>query len=131
MEPFTKIFGAKASIHIKYGGDLTSLAAILAAGLMLADFEVSQRETPPYDILASAESLGWQLWLESNDSMNSFQYSLRMETEHCLDELFKDQMHDLSPWFARFVSLVCDSEVLVAGTQLAFSHGKSFQLRGR
>src|SRR5437764_736777 len=120
MEPLMKIFGAKASILIKYEGDLASLASKLASALILADFEVSPRETPPHDIMASAESLEWQLWLDSTDFINTFQYSLRMETEDCLDELFKGQMHDLSPWFARFVSLVCDLDVLVSGTQVLF-----------
>jgi hypothetical protein len=95
---------------------------------MLPDFQLSEREEPPHDVLGSLEALGWELWLERISVVSSYQYSLRMETEHSLDESVNDQMHDLSPWLARYVSSICGVEALVSGTQVIFSHGKPRRL---
>lgn len=124
MEPPIKVFGAKASIHIAYDGDLPSLAARLSTALTHLDFEIGPRETHPHDIMGSAELLGWELWLESTNPIKAFRYSLKMETEHSLEESFNDDMHDLSPWLARYVSSLCDLEVLISGTNAVFSRGK-------
>lgn len=128
MDPALKVFGAKASVHIAYDGDLPSLAAKLSIALTHVDFEIGPREIHPHDIMASAELLGWELWLESTNPIKAFRYSLKMETEHSLEESFNNDMHDLSPWLARFVSSLCDLEVLVSGTNTVFSLGKQLRL---
>lgn len=119
-----KIFGAKACIHITHTGDLQTLATNLASGLMLPSFEIGPRESSPHDVMGSVETLGWELWLERTDSMQSFQYQLRMETTHSLEESLKGQMYDLSPWLARYVSSICQLEALVCGTQTVFRRGE-------
>lgn len=130
MESLISVFGAKASIHLRYEGDLQSLAAKLSSALMLPSFKVGQREDPPYDVMGSLEALGWELWLERTNSGRSFQYSLRMETEHSLEESFNDRMYDLSPWLARYVSSILDVDALVSESRVVFSHGKARELVG-
>lgn len=124
ITPNLKVYGAKAAIYISFEGDLPSLASKLSAALLVSDFDVGPREIPPHDIMASGEYLGWELWLEQRQQEMPFQYSLRMQTEHSLAESFNDDMHDLSPWFARYVSLVCNVETLAAGTDVVFSCGE-------
>jgi hypothetical protein len=128
MEHPIKIFGAKASIHMRYDGDIQSLAAKLSSGLMLPDFKIGPREDPPHDVLGSVEALAWELWLERDESIESFQYSLRMETEDAFDEIIGNRMHDLSPWLARYVSKICKVDSLVSGTRIVFRQGKPGEL---
>lgn len=127
-ERLIKIFGAKAAIHVRFSDDLRSLANKLAVGLMLPEFRIEPREDPPHDEMGSVEALGWEVWLEKTDTVQSFQYTLKMETTHSLEESFHDQMHDLSPWLARYVSSICNTETLVSGTQVMFSRGKPERL---
>jgi hypothetical protein len=128
MGVIMKIFGAKASIHLRYEGDLASLAAKLSAAMIMPAFQVGHRESPPHDLMASSEALGWELWLEQTSAVQSFHYLLRMQTEHSVEESFNDQMHDLSPWLARYVSSICNVEVLVTGARVVFSRGTAKHL---
>jgi hypothetical protein len=128
MESLIKVFGARAVIHLRYEGGLQSPAGRLSSGLMVPIFRVEHRESPPHDLAGSLEVLGWELWLEEASNEKSFQYSLRMETEHSFQEAFDNDMHDLSPWLARYVSLVCDVESLVSGTRIVFRQGKPRRL---
>jgi len=127
-EQLIKIFGAKAAVHVRFSGELRSLASKLAAGLMLPEFSIQPREAPPHDEIGSVEALGWEVWLEKSDAVQSFQYTLKMETTHSLEESFHDQMHDLSPWLARYVSSICKTETLISGTQIVFSRGNPERL---
>lgn len=118
------VFGAKAAIHIGYTGDLPSLATKLAMGLILPEFNIGEREDPPHDLMGSMEVLGCELWLERKETDPRFPYSLTLETEHALEESFHGKMHDLSPWLARYVSAMCDLDVLVSGTRTVFVQGR-------
>ena len=71
------------------------------------------------------EVLGWDLWLAPAEDSRQFQYSLRMETEHSTMEIAKGDMHDLSPWLARYISAICGVDALVSGTQTMISHGEA------
>jgi hypothetical protein len=62
--------------------------------------------------MGSLEVLGWELWLEPQHERISFTHVLKMETEHCVKESFAGDMHDLSPWLARFISEICGVESL-------------------
>lgn len=73
-------------------------------GLILPSFRIGPREDPPYDIAGSLECMAWEMWLDSDRTLPAFQYTLAMQTEDCFEEAAKNQMHDLSPWLARFVS---------------------------
>lgn len=104
------VFGARAEVFLKFDGRLELLAGTLSEGLVHVPFNVGLREEPPYDSIASCEALGFEIWLEQS-SVGVFR--LRFETEHCLEESFHDQMHDLSLWLARYVSSICEVDALV------------------
>jgi hypothetical protein len=36
---------------------------------------------------------------------------LETRTTHAVEEVFYGRMHDLSPWLARFLSMMCDLNV--------------------
>ncbi len=124
-EPPLKVFGGKASICLKHEGDINALAQKLSKGLMLPAFSIEPSEWPPYEVVGSVEALGWELWLEPAKDSRQFQFSLRMETEHSETESFKGDVHDLSPWLARYISAICGVDSLVPGTQTFFSHGEA------
>ena len=107
MDSPLKIFGAKAAIPIRYEGDIHTLGAKLSKGLMIPDFNISPREYPPHGIQGTAETLGWEMWLERIETRDEYKYSLRMETEDSFEEIRRNQMHDISPWLARFVTKIC------------------------
>ena len=125
-----KVFGGRASIYLRYEGDIQALAQKLSKGLMLPDFEIAPSEWPPYQVVGSVEALGWELWLEHDQTVKSFNYALKMETEHSETESFNGQMHDLSPWLARYISAICRVEALVKGSQIMFSGGEAKLLKG-
>lgn len=95
----------------------------------MPEFEIGPRETPPYDLSGSLEVMGCELWLEQTDKIPAFQYKLNLETSNSLTESFKNKMYDISPWLARYISLTCDLEVLVSGSEVLFSHGKQVELK--
>lgn len=128
MTSLLQVFGAKARINLKHEGDIRSLAAKLSKGLILPDFKIETREDPPHDVVGSLEVMAWEMWLERDTSIDSFHYSLSMETEDCLEEISRRQMHDISPWLARFVSKICRIDSLVSGTRIAFVDGKQEEL---
>ncbi len=107
--PNVEMFGAFASIRIRYAGDIRSLSERLATALNVPSLKIQASEYPPYEDLASAETLGWEVWLESVRDDREW-FTLRIETEHAVDEVLHGRMRDLSPWFARFVALVCEQE---------------------
>lgn len=123
MELPIKIFGARASVLLRYEGDIQSLAQTLSKGLKLPDFQIAPSERPPYETEGSVEALGWEIWLKGDRSVKTFHYSLSMETENSETESFGGDMHDLSPWLARYISRICGVESLIKGTKAMFSRG--------
>jgi len=110
MKKDLPIFGVKAEVLLKFEGELNSLADKLSDGFVHVPFEVEPREVPPYDIVGSCEALGFEIWLEEIGVKDSWQYRFRMEIEHCIEESFNDQMHDLSLWLARYITSICGVE---------------------
>lgn len=108
-----KIFGARASVYIQFAGNIESLVGKLSQGLLIPDFVVKTRESPPYDKMAEFEALGFEGWLEKSGDIQEFEFRLTMETGHCLREHYEGQMHDLSPWLARFITDICGLETCV------------------
>src|ERR1700690_506907 len=98
IEPPIKVFGGKASVYLRHEGDIQTLAQKLSKGLMLPNFQIAPSEWPPHQAVGSVEALGWELWLEPDQTIKSFHYALKMETEHSETESFNGHMHDLSPW---------------------------------
>lgn len=59
------------------------------------------------------EALGMEFWLNSNDSIPGYTYTLKLSTALSLEEVMNGQMHDLSLWLARFIAKICNIETLV------------------
>jgi hypothetical protein len=106
------IFGAYASVCIRFDGTLKVLADKLAGALELSGFEVKTSEYPPHNEIGSAGALGCELWLEATHPEG--QFNLELRTTHAVEEIFHGRMHDLSPWLARFLAMMCDLNVTPA-----------------
>ena len=106
------LYGAFACVYIRFDGDLEQLADTLALALNLKSFDVEASEEPPYEKIGSAESLGWEAWLQVDSGNPPYNYRLRIETENSFRESFEGRMHDLSPWLARFLMAVGDIEAV-------------------
>jgi hypothetical protein len=96
------VFGASICIEIQFDGTIERLAEKLAVSLNLKEFDVEVDQYPPHKLIGSAEALGWEMWLEE-ESPHRFRFS--MKTEDSFREQFDGNMHDLSPWFARLISI--------------------------
>jgi hypothetical protein len=105
-----EVFGAFAFVRIRFDGNLRSLADKLSTGLNIGSFNVEPSEYPPHNEIGSAEALGLELWLEVAKS-SAGTFNLRLETEHAVEEVLQGRMHDLSPWLARFLAMMCDLDV--------------------
>jgi hypothetical protein len=108
-----KIFGAKASI----------------SGLNAPPFSIGPREDPPHDKLGSVEAFGWEAWLQHSDTIESFRFTLKMETSNSFNEIFNDQMHDLSLWLAKYVSSVCKVDSLASELRILFTRDNPQELK--
>lgn len=102
-----QVYGAFASIRIRYDGDLTQLAEIIADKLEVKSVEVSVDEWPPHEDVGTASTLGWDLWLTQDFEAENKSFILEICTTDSAVEIMHHKMHDLSPWFARYVSMVC------------------------
>jgi hypothetical protein len=107
------VFGAFAAVRIHFDGSLQALADKLGVALNIGGFSVNPSEYPPHNEVGSAEALGWELRLEETLT-DAGAFSLRLETEHAVEEVFHGRMHDLSPWLARFLATMCDLAVTPA-----------------
>jgi hypothetical protein len=110
MEMKYEIYGAYACIDIRFSGTLELLAANLAKALNLKPLLIEHREHSPHELMGSGEALGWEFWLQGAEGGVSGCFTLRMETEHSIEEVFHGRMYDLSPWLARLVTTTCDVE---------------------
>jgi hypothetical protein len=108
MTHMVKIYGAKAKVFLSCERDIRELSQILSKGLVIPDFVVDFREEHPFDLTASCEVLGCELWLNSIPAINNYNFLLELETELSYDEIGLNQMYDLSPWLARFIANICD-----------------------
>ena len=117
------VFGARASIVIQFDGTLEALAAMLAEKFSLKSFEIDTDMYPPHQSFAMTEALGWYAWLEEGPAKSTKEYHLLLETEELREESFSDQRYDLSPWFARMVSLSLDMKAQPATFRLFSGSG--------
>lgn len=108
MRANPQIFGARARVKIIFSGDLAQLAEKLRLALTLNVFEIQNSEYPPYEPIASAESMGWEAWLRTSSTSEANCFILEMETEDSFLEIAHGKAYDLSPWLARFVTTLCD-----------------------
>lgn len=110
------VFGGKACIAIQYEGPLEHLASTIAKKLNLKEFYIDTDIEPPHQRIAMAESMGWEMWLEENSNVSTYNYRLSMSTENSLKEVGEGKMFDLSPWLARLISSLCDVKTRPVGS---------------
>ncbi len=103
-----EVFGATACVVFQFNGTLDELAAELADALNLKSFTVEASQDPPHRRIGSAEAMGFEAWLEEVSTASPREFRLRIESEHSLKESFEGKMYDLSPWYARLISTLCD-----------------------
>jgi len=108
------VYGAYVRVWIRYEGTLEQLACKLATALNLKSIDVEAKENPPHAKVGMAEAFGWVVWLEEDSEHPPYKFALCMKTEDSITELFEGRMHDLSPWFARFLITACDIEAVPA-----------------
>lgn len=107
-------FGAKASIYIKYNGDIASLTNKIGKVFVIKDFSTEVSEWPPHNTVSSFEECGWEGWVEASEKHEGYHYIFTMETWSSHEEIMDNRMHDLSYWLAKVVSSLCNLETLVA-----------------
>ena len=112
-----KFFGAKAQIFLKYNGDIKSLAEKITKHLILPEIYFDNYEEPPYDIFGTGETLGFEYFLEKCTDIMGFPFLFTIETEDSIKEMVSGQMHDLSPWLARFFSKICKIDSLIINSE--------------
>ena len=100
------LYGARASVKIKFEGDIAALAARLKEILELHELDVEHDEDPPHDLKAMGGALGFTVWLKRLPGDHAPLYELSFATGHSHREMFEDRMHDLSPWLARYLAEV-------------------------
>jgi hypothetical protein len=107
-------WGTKASILLKYSGDLRSLTELLGNKLEVPNFFIDTDMEPPHEEFAMGGTLGFTIWIYNSTLKPDLNYSLDIETSNCLHEIFDDRMHDISLWFAKYVSLMTDLDCCVS-----------------
>lgn len=123
-------WGAKATVYLKYDKNIYELAEILRQGLDLAGFSIETDQDPPHEYFGVCDALGFRVWLHHETSIENFDYVIEIKTSNAFEEIFHDKMHDISIWFAKYISLVCPIKTYVYDNQLArgftFTNGKDF-----
>ncbi|WP_157605044.1 hypothetical protein [Schlesneria paludicola] len=110
----TNVYGAFVRVWIRYDGTLEQLANTLASKLQLNSFDVEPSADSPHVKVGMTEAFGWEAWLEEDAKYPPCNFILKMETEDTFAEIAQGKMHDLSPWFARFLSNSFDIEAFLA-----------------
>lgn len=108
-----KIFGANASVYLKYDGEITELAKILSSGLEVPEIYVDTDMFPPHEIFGMTETLGFELWLNKSILVKDFNYIIKIETYMDVKDHFEYEKFDLSPWFAKEILRRCKIETYI------------------
>ena len=101
-----ELFGASASVRIRFDGTIQALAEKLRDVFNISSFDVEPSEYPPHHEIGSAEAFGCEMWLEAVEQESGL-FELCVQTSELSMEVFHGRMHDLSPWLARYLTLMC------------------------
>lgn len=108
------VFGVSATVWIFYPGALRELAATLATAFNIDGFLIESEEYEPFDEVGHAQALGFEAWLRESHEEGKGWFSLELSTDHSIDEIRNDRMHDVSKWLARYVGDTCKLQVIIA-----------------
>ena len=111
MTTTKNIFGVKASLKIKYFGDLESLGLILKKGLDLNEVWYKSDQDPPHQITGMAQTLGFELWF-SKYKENEF--SLDISTTSNIDTVMSDSFHNVSDWLKEYLEITTNLDLELA-----------------
>ncbi|BAH42755.1 hypothetical protein BBR47_17780 [Brevibacillus brevis NBRC 100599] len=127
MQMADKVYGAYSKVFIQYEGSLQDLGSKIEKGLNIPEIRYENMEDEPYDLVGYYEVLGFEVELRSihdSEKWPDYQYFLGVTTTDSFQEVFNDQMFDISLWMARYISLSC--EVTTMAENLDKQTGQSF-----
>lgn len=127
MTDYFKMFGVKANIYLDYKGNLKSLTKDLETGLNLPEFWFKTNQDFPHDEFGMCEILGFEITVNKSQTLKDYKYFVEFTTSNCTQEIFNDQMHDISLWFAKFISEIIDINTAVSNksneSYISFKNG--------
>ena len=103
-------FGAKATVYLQFEGKLENLATLLSEKLFLPEFWYKNDQDPPHDVCALTETLGFETWLRESSDVEGYNFVFIIETDMDVEDSFKYELFDLSPWFAKEISRLSNIE---------------------
>ena len=106
--------GAKASLNIKSNEDLESVAKLISRVLVLPEFWFKSDQSPPHDITAMCEALGFEMWLKRSSSSG---FNFTIETSMRAGNVLDAEFADLSNWLADHLRLVGDLDCQVTSPE--------------
>lgn len=118
MHNLQNVTGARLEVFIQYEDDLKKLGSTLQHYLDISNFRYEYREEEPYDLIGYSEVFGFEIeltYIQSRDCSQDYQFILEAFTTDSFQELFDNNMCDLSLWMARYLSL-CDNVITMAKT---------------
>lgn len=95
--------GAKAKVYLNFPGELEELSVLISSKLSLPEFRVGDSEYEPFELVASCEALGFEMWLKKHSNIEGYSYEFEMETEGLLESFSEKEMCDLSFWLAGYL----------------------------
>lgn len=102
-------YGVNIEFKIKYEGDLKELGVILSKGLSIPEFWYDTMEEPPHRLIGFCEVFGFEIEIK-NEKNDPSTYLFIAVTTGSFDEIANGRMHDVSAWFACYISFVCKLE---------------------
>ncbi len=109
------VYGASGKVYIQFSGTIEELANLISDKLCIPKLRLENREDEPYDIVGYSETMGFEITLQATSKVNipsDYNFMIEAITQDCFRELFNDCMHDISHWLARYLTLLCECNVL-------------------
>ena len=128
MKIQTESWGAKAQVYLKFDGGINELSTSMSKGLLITQWSFDNDSDPPYERFAMFEVLGFEITIRPSTLNEKFRHEIEIITENCHDEIMRGRMHNISLWFGRYISLMCDIECMVYDeitlSNIVFSKGE-------
>lgn len=107
MNSRISFYGVKALVYLKFLDNIEELSSMVSKGLELPNIIISNNEEHPYDLYGRCECLGFEIWLNKTSYVEDFSFKIEIATQDCIEEVFYNKMHDVSPWLSRYISRMC------------------------
>jgi hypothetical protein len=129
MDTSDSVYGAFSRIYVQCYDSIEQLASKLAEKLNIPELRLENREEEPYDIVGYSEVLGFEIVLQQSrelDKWPEYHFLLEATTTDTLQEMFNNQMFDISLWMARYLALMCKVKTMALKSDK--ETGQSFYL---